>query len=152
MPGIRWPSYPGRWRQARSPPGSANRPLAKASPLCVINKLNGCKGWWILPDPSVASARMTRKVYHESGQSAHRSGCWNIPTFGKCRRALSEGLARFSRASKVLSPRFSLPLSLNHPVRSSNSICRSPLSSRGQFHPRHLPCRTKSHLRPSAIA
>ena len=75
MPGRRWPSSPGRWRQARSPPGSASRPIARASSLCVVNKLNGCKGWRIPPDPSVASARMTRKVYHEPGQSAHRSGC-----------------------------------------------------------------------------
>ena len=37
-------------------------------------------------------------------------------------------------------------------VSSSNSICRSPRSSRAQSRPRHLPCLTKSHLSPSAIA
>lgn len=63
-----------------------------------------------------------------------------------------ESLARFSRASKGLTPRFSPLPTRNHPESSSNSICRSPHSSFGQFHPRHLPCRTKSHLRPSAIA
>lgn len=63
-----------------------------------------------------------------------------------------ESLARLSRASKGLTPRFSPLPTRNHPESSSNSICRSPHSSFGQFHPRHLPCRTKSHLRPSAIA
>ena len=75
MSGNRWPSVPRLWRLARTLPGTVIRPLARASPLCVVNKLNGCKGCGPCKVRQLLSARMTRKVYHESGQNARRSGC-----------------------------------------------------------------------------
>ena len=84
-------------------------------------------------------------------QIARAGFCWNIPTFGKGYRALG-GPCAFLRASEGFWSMFCRECECRHPVSSSNSICKSPHSSRGHFHPRHFPWRTKSQRRPSAIA
>ena len=76
---------------------------------------------------------------------------WNIPTFVKSCRALGKARAVFAEFRRFCG-RACCASGCVYPVRSSNSICKSPRSSRGQFQPRHFPWRTKSHLRPSAIA
>ena len=50
-----------------------------------------------------------------------------------------ESLARFSRVSKGWQPRFSPSSTRHHPESRSNSICKSPVCSRGHFQPRHIP-------------
>ena len=89
--------------------------------------------------------------YHKLTLSVYRKFCWNIPTFGKRYRALG-GPCAFLRASEGFWSMFCRECECRHPVSSSNSICKSPHSSRGHFHPRHFPWRTKSQRRPSAIA
>ena len=76
---------------------------------------------------------------------------WNIPTFGKSCRALGKARRVFAEFRRFCGHAYCTSGCV-YPVRSSSSICKSPRSSRGQFHPRHFPWRTKSHLRPSAIA
>ena len=62
---------------------------------------------------------------------------WNIPTFGKRYRALG-GPCAFLRASEGFWSMFCRECECRHPVSSSNSICKSPHSSCGHFHPRQM--------------
>ena len=93
----------------------------------------------------------TRKLYQNRRARIKRVSPWNIPTFVKSCRALGKARAVFAEFRRFCG-RACCASGCVYPVRSSNSICKSPRSSRGQFQPRHFPWRTKSHLRPSAIA
>ena len=117
---------------------------------CFLSKKNRCLFYWfrhsLPPDLTV-----TKILYTNPSLKARGGATWNIPTFGKGYRALG-GPCAFLRASEGFWSMFCRECECRHPVSSSNSICKSPHSSRGHFHPRHFPWRTKSQRRPSAIA
>ena len=93
-----------------------------------------------------ASAPRTAELYHFPSPHVNGRTRWNIPTSENGYRTRARPRADFGASWSFLTvPHL-------YPVRHSNSICKSPVLSRPQSRPRHLPWQTKSHLRPSAMA
>ena len=90
-----------------------------------------------------------RIVYQKRRPARNPPARWNIPTFGKRYRALG-GPCAFLRASEGFWSMFCRECECLHPVSSSNSICKSPHSSRGHLHPRHFPWRTRPVCRKAS--